>query len=742
MQGTIRKVSLNRLLRYINLLVAVVLLIALAVVYWVVYRVLPKTSGEIHAPIGARATITRDSLGVPHIASASVEDALLLQGFVTAQDRLWQMELIRRYAAGELSEVLGRVTLDADRETRRLRMRRLAEEHYKALDAKERGYLAAYARGVNYFLETHQNALPVEFTLLQYDPKPWSVVDSILVGLQMYRDLTSSWKPELEKSRMLAGGDPAMVEFLFPIRTGGDGQPGSNAWVLGGKRTTSGKPILANDPHLEFTLPSTWYMVHLQAPSLNVSGASLPGAPSIIVGHNDRIAWGMTNLGFDVQDLYMEKLNLQNGQYLFRGKVEQARAERELIRVKGDKSVEFVNWITRHGPVWSNDGKQVLSLRWIGAEPGIFTFPMIALDQARNWQEFQHAVARFYAPGQNFVYADVDGNIGYQVGGKLPIRKTYRGDIPVDGSSGDNEWDGFIPFEELPSSYNPASGLIVTANQNPFPAGYSYPVNGIFAPYYRSRQISDLLSAKLGWKPEEMLAVQKDVYSGLSRFLAQQVVTAYDKRGARNPSLTDAAKLLREWNGQMEKDQAAPFLVSLIFQHLRRTVADRASPGNGAFYESKMAGSVLETLLRTRPAGWFVDYDQILLRTFVEAVEEGRRIQGKNVNKWNYGQYVELTIKNPVIGQFPWIGPYFNIGPVPMSGSPTTVKQTTNRMGPSMRMIADTSNWDQSLQNITIGESGQILSSHYRDEWNRYYAGKSFPMRFGKVEGSVLTVLP
>ena len=734
--------SLNRLLRYINLLVAVALVAALATVYWVVYRVLPKTTGEIHAPIGAGASITRDSLGVPHIVAGSIEDALFLQGFVTAQDRLWQMELIRRFAAGELSEVLGRITLEADRDSRRLRLRRLAEEHYKGLDAKERAYLAAYARGVNYFLETHAKSLPVEFTLLRFDPQPWSGVDSILVALSMYRDMSTSWKDELQRAKVRTGADPAMLEFLYPKRSGGDVQPGSNAWVLGGKRTASGKPLLANDPHLEFGMPSTWYMVHMQAPSLNVSGSTLPGAPSVIIGHNDRIAWGMTNLHFDVQDLYAEKFNAQSGQYLFQGKVEQARLERELIRVKGEKPVEFANWVTRHGPVWSSDGGQVLTLRWVGAEPGIFRFPMVDLNMARNWQEFRAAVSRFYAPGQNFVYADVDGNIGYQAAGKFPVRTSYGGELPVDGSTGENEWNGFIPFEELPSVYNPASGLIISANQNPFPAGYKYRVNGLFAPYYRSRQILNLLSAKSGWKPEEMLTVQKDVYSGLSHFLALQVIAAYDKRAAKNPSLTDPVKILREWNGQMEKDLPAPFLISLVYQHLRRTVAERVSAGGGDVYDTPMSGVAIEKLLRARPSNWFVDYDQMLLRVLVDAVEEGRRIQGKNANKWKYGEYLDLTLKNPIIGQIPWIGAYFNVGPVPMSGSPTTVKQTTKRMGPSMRFVADLSDWERSLQNITVGESGQILSWHYKDQWDAYYSGHSFPMRFGKVEGSVLRVVP
>ncbi|HYP14234.1 MAG TPA: penicillin acylase family protein, partial [Bryobacteraceae bacterium] len=573
-------------------------------------------------------------------------------------------------------------------------------------------------------------------------PRHWSITDSILVGLHMYRDLTTTWRDEAIKARMTAKGDRNLVEQLFPVRSGRDFSPGSNAWVVSGKWTTSGKPLLANDTHLEFTIPSTWYMLHREAPGLNVSGEALPGVPAIIIGHNDRIAWGVTNLQFDVQDLYIEQLNLSNGQYAFAGRVEQARPEREYIRVKGERPVEFVNWVTRHGPILTNAGGRELTLRWAAAELAKFEFPLVQLNQAGNWSEFRAALARFPGPGQNFVYSDTDGNIGYQATGRLPIRRNHRGDYPVDGSSGKFEWEGFIPFEQLPHAFNPATGYIITANQNPFPAEYPYQVSGNFAAPYRAEQIRARLLSRKGWKAEEFLAIQKDVYSPLLHFLGQQAVRAADKRGLKDGEVSPAVELLRNWNGQVEKGTAAPVIAQLLYQHLRRAIAERAAPGSGDEYSATLAGPVVERLLRDRPAGWFQDYDQVLMRALLDALEEGKRKQGRNPQKWDYGVFIELNLKQPVGSQIPVVGPYFNIGPVPMSGSSTTVKQTTQRTGPSMRFIADLGNWDNSLNNITIGQSGQFLSWHYKDQWDEYYIGKGLPMRWTKVEGSTLRVVP
>jgi penicillin amidase len=562
----------------------------------------------------------------------------------------------------------------------------------------------------------------------------------------MYRSLTTTWKDELVKSSLLAKGDRAKVEYLYPMRgivdgnPGGntdgntDGNPGSNAWVLAGSHTASGKPLLSNDMHLEYSLPGIWYMVHLQAPGLDVAGVSLPGAPGVIVGHNQRIAWGITNLHFDAQDLYVEKIDERTGRYLFHGQVQQARAEREIIPVKGGANVEMATWVTVHGPVFVSEGNQRLTLRWTAAERGMLQFPFIDIDRAQNWEQFQAAIKRLPGPGSNFVYADVDGNIGYHAVGALPRRHNYRGDVPVDGSSGDFEWDGYIPFEELPSVYNPPSGRIVTANQNPFPEKFPYPLNGNFAPPYRAMQIRALLSAHEGWRANDMLTVQKDVYSGFSHFLAGQIAAAYKRRDAHNPALDESVAMLRDWNGQMDQDMAAPFLITLAYQHVRRAIAENASATTGIAYEFNLAPVVVETMLRERPAGWFADYDDMLLRALADAVEEARRIQGREPKRWRYGAYLRIAINNPVLHQVPLVGKYFDIGPVPMSGSTTTVKQTSRTLAPSMRMTADLADWDHSILNIPIGESGQALSRHYNDQWPDYYAARSYPMQFGKVD--------
>ncbi|HTP31620.1 MAG TPA: penicillin acylase family protein [Candidatus Acidoferrales bacterium] len=723
-----------RIVRTVNIAIGILLLVGIALIYWFVWRPLPERSGSIAAPISAPATVRFDTHGEPHIQAASIDDALFLQGYVTAQDRLWQMDGLRRFAGGTLAEILGPAFVESDQESRRMRMRRIAEEAYVTLPPGDRAAFAAYGRGVNHFIATHRDRLPVEFGILQYQPRPWSTVDSLLICLYMFRNLTTTWKDEVVKNDMIAAGDRAKVDYLFPMHGMGEESPGSNAWVLAGRHTASGKPLLSNDPHLEFSVPGIWLMMHLEAPGLDVAGVALPGAPGVVIGHNRRIAWGVTNLHYDVQDLYRETLDQRTGQYVFQGKILLARAEREIIRVKGGRAIEVSNWVTVHGPVFLTPGNEHLTLRWAAAEHGLLQFPFVDIDRAGNWEQFTAALARFPGPGSNFVYADVDGNIGYHAAGALPIRRTYRGDLPVDGASGNFEWQGFIPFGELPAFYNPPSGMIVTANQNPFPEKFPYAVNGNFGPPYRSQQIRALLRAREGWRAADMLRVQTDLYSAFMHFLSRQVVEAYQKRGVRNPGLDPAIATLREWNGQMYKDLAAPYLITLIYQRVRRAIAENASSAQGVEYVFNMAPAVVERMLRERPSGWFADYDAMLLRALADAVEEGSRAQGHDVTRWHYGAYLRITISKPVIHQIPLVGKYFDIGPVPMSGATTTVKQTSMTLMPSMRMTADLADWEQSLFNLPIGQSGQILSSHYRDQWDDYLAGRSYPMQFGKIE--------
>jgi penicillin amidase len=726
-----RYVRASRLLRLFNLSIAVLLIVLLGAAYWYAWRPLPQTSGQISAPISAEARIARDAKGVPHIQAASWEDAIFLQGYAMAQDRLWQMDGLRRRAAGELAEVVGQAALESDREARRMNLRRIAELQERALVPQQRAVLAAFARGVNYFIDTHRGRLPLEFTLLRYDPRPWAPSDCLLAGVEMYRTLTNSWRGELVKQKMLQTGERSKVDFLFPVRTGHEPQPGSNAWAVAGSRTASGKPILANDPHLEFSLPSPWYLVHLQAPGLNVTGATIIGLPAVIVGHNDRIAWGTTNLQFDVEDLYREQAGAP------------VQVQQDAITVKSASAIPIALGITAQGPLFLSDGGQQYALHWTAAETGGLTFPFLDLDRAHNWTEFRAALEHYGGPGQNFVYADTDGNIGYQAAGMLPIRNACAGEAPVEEAGCD--WQGFIPFEKLPSAYNPQTGMIVTANQNPFPADFAYQVNGNFSAPYRANQIRTLLGSRQKWKAEDMLSVETDVYSAFDYFLAQQVVAAYDAQKTKpaNPQMQEAVDVLRAWKGQMQKGTAAPMIASLTYDQIRRQIAERAATGMGDTYTNFMAPSVVERLLRERPADWFPDYDALVLRCLTGALEAGQKIQGSSVSRWDYGQYMSLEIVNPVEGRLPVIGRFFDIGPVSMSGAGTTVKQYTRRLGPSLRMIVDLGDLDHSFANLATGESAQVLSPHYKDQWDAYYAGRSFPMQYGKVDAKdVLVVKP
>ncbi|MDQ2711009.1 MAG: penicillin acylase family protein [Acidobacteriota bacterium] len=768
---------LPRLVRIINISVALALVLIAFAVYWYAVRPLPKTSGELEAPIVGPATVVRDARGIPHIEASRWQDAIFLQGFVTAQDRLWQMDVLRRYAAGELSEVFGPAALATDQQARRMRLRNIAEANIARLRPSDRAVLVEYARGVNYFVDTHRGDYPLEFSLPGhvYDPRPWTMADSMLVGLVMYQDLTDSAKFEFDKGTLLDGGaDAAKVRTLFPATQGQYLSPGSNAWVVSGAHTGSGKPMAANDPHLSFGIPPTWHLIHLKAPGLNVSGAALPGLPCVITGHNEQIAWGVTNLQADVMDLYSEQLDQQTGRYLFKGNLEQAQLDRQMIAVKGAKPVELDSWVTRHGPVLLQAAGKSYSVRWTAAEG--FAFPFFDLDRAQNWSEFRASLHDFWGPGQNFVYADRTGNIGYQATGRVPIRRGFTGDVPLDGSSGNFEWDGYIPFEQLPSVYNPAPGIIATSNQDPFPPDYAYAVNGSYADRYRIQQVRTLLSAKPKLSVNDMLAVQKDVYSAYDRFLARKVVTAFDRLGSSDAMVREAVAVLRSWNGQMDKDEAAPMITELLNNWLG-TVLVRQTMLPSMVYSAKMEPQrsaektggrprrsvqgmitegpkvpailprpqVIETLLRTQPTGWLAkdDWDGWLLSSLATALQDGRARQGSPVSKWKWGRLLTWTFAHPVGKQLPFVDRYFDIGPVEMSGSGTTIKQTTATLGPSERMVADLSDWDRSVQNVTTGESGHVASKHYKDEWAAYYVGKSFPMEFDRLKAvDILRIRP
>lgn len=716
----------NIVFRVVNGVLAAAAAGVLGAGYWILWRPGTGLAGEARAPVAAEVRIERDGLGVPHIRAASIEDALFAQGYATAQDRLWQMDSLRRLAAGELAEIAGPGALELDIRARQLRMRRIAERWAEILPAGQRAHLAAYARGVNHFLETHLDRLPPEFTLLGYAPQPWRIADTLLCALQMNRTLSGHWEQDLLKARMLRSGRPELVEQLFPPRLGPEPLPGSNAWAAAGWRTASGKPLLANDPHLPWTQPSTWHLVHLTAPGLNVAGAALPGIPGVIIGRNERIAWGITALQFDNMDLYVEKLDMRTGRYEHAGRVLQAARETERIPVKGGQPAQLVQWVTVHGPVILEDEGRPMALRWTAAAVEEAEFPVLDWNRARNSEEFRAALRRLPGPNINVIWADADGNAGWQVAGRLPLREGFDGSVPLDGASGRFEWKGFVPFSDLPAYVNPKNGLIVSANHNPFPENSPFTVSGFFSSPDRALQIMRRLEGAGQLDAEKMMAIQQDVYSALHHGLARAAVEAVRRRGGAGGAAAEAARLLEAWDGQMRADSAAAFLAHLLYQHVRRAVGERASPKFGAGWRTFLAPGVVARIVRERPREWFDNYDLMLAQALADAVEEGRRMQGRRMEKWRYGLANQVTLAHPVLGRIPWVGRSFSFGPVEMDGAATTVRAVTDSYGPSMRFVADLSDPDATWIVLPTGNSGHRFSGHYGDQWKAYLEGRAF----------------
>lgn len=733
----------KRWLRILNGLLAVAALGAAAAVYWFIRRPGAPLEGKVAAPVGAEIQIERDGLGVPHIRAANVEDALFAQGFATAQDRLWQMDSLRRLAAGELAEVAGRGALELDIRARQLRMRRIAERWAGSLPPQQRALLASYARGVNHFLERSLDRFPAEFALLGYAPRPWRIVDTLLCALQMNRTLSGNWEHELLKYRMMRSGPPGLVEQLFPARLGVEPLPGSNAWAASGARTVSGRPLLANDPHLPWAQPAVWHLVHLEAPGLKVAGAALPGIPGVVVGRNERIAWGITALQFDNMDLCIEKLDQRTGRYEWQGRTMQAERETERIAVKGGRPAQVDQWVTVHGPVVLAEEGQPMSLQWTAAVVDGAEFPLLDWNRARNWEEFRAALRRLPGPNINVIYADAEGNIGWQVAGRAPLREGSDGSVPADGATGRCEWKGFVPFDQLPSFLNPKNGIVVSANHNPFPENTPYIVSGFFSSPDRAIQITRRLESAGRLDEDRMLSIQMDVYSALHHGLAQAAVAAVRQRGGGSEAAQEGAKLLEGWNGQMRADSAAAFVAHLLYQHVRRAIGERASPRFGAAWRTFMAPGVVARIVRERRREWFDNFDLMLDNALADAVEEARRMQGRRSSRWRYGRANQIALQHPVMGRIPWLGRYFSFGPVEMDGGPTTVRAVTEAYGPSLRFVADLSKPDSALVVIPTGNSAHRLSGHYGDQWKAYQEGRAFRLRMRAYEvKSALRLVP
>ena len=522
-------------------------------------------------------------------------------------------------------------------------------------------------------------------------------------------------------------------------------QPGSNNWVVSGAHTVSGKPLLSNDMHLDLRIPNVWYEAQLTAGDFDVAGVTLPGVPFVIVGHNRRIAWGFTNLGPNVEDLYIEKFN-DKGEYLTpQGWVKPEHRE-EIIEVKGRPEVNLDVVITRHGPIITDilpGEKRQLALKWVVYDPQVSSTVFSDVDSARNWQEFRAAFSHFGAPGQNVVYADVDGHIGYQATGMIPIRADGDGSVPVPGDDDVHEWTGYVPFDQLPSVYDPPSGIIATANGRITPDGYPYLLSMEWMAPYRTERIYKLLNAKKKLAPADMLAIQTDIFSEFDRYCAERLVYGVDHTANASPRVRQAADLMRNWDGRMTTDAVAPTIAYFSRKKLEELLlkpklGDRwrnypfgiASEGKeGPWF---MSSVWLENVLAHQPPRWlpegYSDYNALLTAAVQEAVDDAQT--PSSLGLWKWGRVHRVNIQHPFWSHFPILKKGAGPGSQPLSGDEQTVKQVSTHFGPSQRLTVDFSNLDNSTLDIVNGESGNIFDEHYNDQWDAYYHGRTFVLPF------------
>ncbi len=798
------------------------------VYWWLVQRPAPQHRGELELPeLDAPVEVLRDKHGIPHLYAQSEADLWRAQGFVHAQDRLWQMDQNRRVALGKLAELFGPVALDVDRFSRIVGFRRAAEAELAALDEATIATLGHYCEGVNAYIRSRRGRLAAEFNLLRRQPQPWSPVDILAFGKMMAWSLCINWESELIRLQLAGKMDSALAADLEPdypaanpavsegagttesmrllhtaglmlneyeqLKTwlpfGGEGMgQGSNAWAVSAEKTTSGRPILCNDPHLVMTMPGAWYEMHLScsasdsspASPLHVSGASFAGAPGIIIGHNEQIAWGMTNAFPDVQDLYIERPHPQNGpgkppRFEYEGKWEEATIVREEIHLRNriQPHVEEVA-ITRHGPLLSGllDPQTApegfpedpaltvapLALRWIGHDPGKVIRAVLAINRAQTWQEFDQALADWSAPSQVFVYADRAGNVATRLAGAVPLRRNGNGLVPVPGWCRDYEWVGLIPDEELPRVLNPSSGFVATANNKITGDDYPYVLTFETMPGWRARRIEEMLGQKKKLSLRDMEQIQLDVTS----LYAEALTPLLTRHLSEDPYVRVAVNMLQDWGYRMDQESGPALvfrytllhLLELTFgQKLGATAESYLGKGNSPIFlingfMLRAETRLLELLQNHEESPWYADAVTGRRRSREELIEDAlklsvhrlRREVNPTPRKWAYGKMHQVRYSH-TLGNAPILGWLFNRGPYPIGGDGTTPNQTGSmpelppglvQVQAAYRQILDIGNWDAALGVTASGQSGHPVSRTYADQIPMWLEGAYHKMPWSR----------
>jgi len=788
-----RSVRKHPWLRLFAWLFVVIILLAAAAIgggaLWLKHAIrasLTQIDGSIQlSGLSAEVTVRRDEHGVPHIEAANLDDLFVAQGYVTAQDRLWQMDMTRRYVAGEIAEVLGKSLFAHDRVQRLLEIRPKAEQIVATLSDRDRRFLDDYARGVNAFITAHQDTLPAEFGLLMYKPKPWRPVDSVLILLGMVQMQDEHWPSKLDHEEVLAKLGPALAASLYPVGSWRDHPPtaaipdltqpqenipdvpldesqtqledllqlrenlghtcddcaiGSNEWAVSGAHTASGKPLMSNDMHIPHTIPNIWYEVDLKAPGLNgsdfhVAGVATPGAPFVTAGHNDHISWGFTSLYGDTQDLYIEKVNGQD-EYESANGWKPIEHVRETIRVRRGNDIVVDVGHTDHGPIITPaipHEQRVISLRWSAYDPSANSIPLFDVDSASSWSEFRNILGRWWGPSLNVIYADDQGHIGYQAVGFIPIRD--GGITSVPAAAGTHEWQGFVPFDQLPSTEDPVNGILATANARVAPDGYPYQLTLDWAAPYRNERIWKWLAGKNKLTPADMLTLQGDIYSTLDQELAHRYAYAIDHSTKADNQLRQAADLLRSWDGVMNTNSPAAAAIASARQAFWQMVLKPRLGDDWRLYGWGGKAFAEEEIVTHSPAPWlpsgYANWDEFLTAIMKQGLADEHA--PADLKTWQYGQIHKIDLEHPLYGNLPWFKSWTGTGPQPLAGDVTTVDQANSLQGPSQRLTVDWSNLDNSTENIVYGQSGNPMSPWYGDQWPYWYGRTTFTLPFSEA---------
>ena len=740
---------------------------------------LARMDGEVRVPgLDSAVEVRRDQWGVPHIYAKTTHDLFFAQGYVVAQDRLWQMEMWRRAGEGRLAQILGPGFVERDRTARLLRYRGDMATEWKSYSDDAREIIRAFVAGVNARIAEVKDRPPIEFTILGFAPEPWD--ETVPLQRMGALSMTENALGEVRRAILLKALGKARLEALLPtdpwraldpvpgldlggIDAGSLGAAavdatiplqrieGSNNWVVSGAKTATGKPLLANDPHRAVALPSLRYLTHLVGPGWNVIGAGEPGVPGVAGGHNERVGFGFTIVGMDQQDVYVEKVSVCPG--FRRSRAAKAgtaprcallgerwvplQVVHDTIQVKGEAPRAVRLEFSRHGPLVSEDSTRgrAFALRFVGSEPGTAGYlAQLTLDRATDWEGFRRGAARWKLPTENLIYADVDGNIGWIAAGLMPVR-SWSGLLPVPGN-GKYEWAGFLPFEDLPSSYNPASGFVATANHNILPPGYTKPLNYDWAEPFRHDRLVEVLRDSSGFTRQDFERLQHDELSLPARILVPMLLAASSEAApaGRSGGLAVALELLVKWDYVMRREQAAPLIYEAWLGALRGRVLNRrlgaAAQTPGVWMNTALLISTLtnpDSLFGRNPR---MARDSILLGSFEEAVAGVAQTAGADPAKWRWGAIHQAFFKHPLAAAF-------DLASVSRGGDGNTVNATagagySQTAGASYRIVVDFADFDNSTATSVPGQSGQPGSEYYGNLLPLWGEGKYFPLLYSR----------